>query len=826
MFKNYLTTAYRHLLRYKLDSLLNISGLVIGLTAALLITLFIRHEISYDGFWKDSQRLYRIQTRWVMQGRDDINIVNSPGPLKAAFENYFPNEIQAAARLNFRTPVVYVDSESYADPVSFADPEILDIFDFEIVAGDARAALRGNASIILNEMLARKYFGDADAIGKTLTLDNGYLKRDYQVLAVMRDLPLNTHLDIQALIRIDESDYVDNSGKWMFSSWNSASNHTYFKLHEGNAIEDLNKRIDDFTDASLTVSKGKPSDVNKFNTIAVTDIHLRSEEAGNMKPGGDSDIVYAFGVIALLIVIVATINYINLTTARAGQRVREISIRKVMGARRGQLIFQQLGESTLFVGLALLLTVLLVELALPFLNNMLQLGLVLELGDPLILIGLLSTLLVIGGLSGIYPALILSSSRPSDNLRATTSSSTKGAVRTRNILVVFQTAVTVGLVVATTVVYAQLTYFRLLDRGFEPDQLLVVQGVSRSGISDQQEAFRQLVEGLPGVTTAALSYEAPTKYSENNTRVRIPGESEEKSYPLGSTSVDLHYLQALQVPLLAGRFYQAEMALDQSPQRDALIASGLVQGNIVINDRAVDALGLGTPEQALGRTIETRYEFDNGVMAKAHLTVIGVIGNANLHSAKKTFRPEVYELDSNYNHLLVRYTGTSSEVLSGIQDIWSEMTPSEPFEYFYVDQALEEEFQSEASQANIFLSFALLAMVIGCLGLYGLAAFVTECRRREIGIRKILGARVRDIITLLFGQFSWLVLAANLMAWPVAYLLMSDWLLQYPFRIGNGWIVVICFLAGLLASVVVVMTVGTQAWSVARANPIKAIRHE
>ena len=828
MFKNYLTTAYRHLLRYKLDSLLNISGLVIGLTAALLISIFIRHELSYDGFWQDSQRLYRIQTRWVMQGRDDINIVTSPGPLKAAFENYFPNEIQAAARLNIRTPVVYVGSESYADPISFADPEILDIFDFKIVAGDARAALRGNASIILNEMLARKYFGDADAIGKTLTLDNGYLKRDYQVLAVMRDLPLNTHLDIQALIKIDENDYVDNSGAWMFSNWYAASNHMYFKLREGNTIDDLNKRIDDFTDASMTVSKGKPSDVNKFNTIAVTDIHLHSKEAGNMKAGGDSDIVIAFGVIALLIVIVATINYINLTTARAGQRMREISLRKVMGARRSQLVFQQLGESTLLVGLALLATVFLVELALPFLNNMLQLDLVLELGDPLILVGLLSMLLVIGGLSGIYPALILSSTRPSDNLRATTSSSTQGAVRTRNILVVFQTAVTVGLVVATTVVYAQLTYFRLLDRGFEPNQLLVVQQVSRNGIKDQQEAFRQSVESLSGVTTASLSYEAPSLYSENNTFVGIPGESEEKSYPLGLTSVDLHYLQALQIPLLAGRFYQADMALDHEPRRDDPMANGLMQANIVINDRAVDALGLGTPKQALGRTIETMYEFEDGVKArtKTHLTIIGVIGNANLHSAKKAFRPELYMLDSHYNHLLVRYTGSGSDVLPDIQDSWSAMVPGEPFEYFYVNQALEKEFQSESSQANIFLSFALLAMVIGCLGLYGLAAFVTECRRREIGIRKILGARVRDIISLLFGQFFWLVLAANLMAWPVAYLLMSDWLQQYPFRIGNGWIVVICFLAGLLASIVVVMTVGSQAWSVARANPIKAIRHE
>lgn len=826
MFKNYLVTAYRNLLRFKLDSFLNISGLVIGLTAALLIVLFIRYELSYDKFWKDSQRLYRIQTRWVMQGRDDINIVNSSGPLKSALENYFPNEIETAARMHIVKPVVYVGSESYTDQLTFADPGILDIFDFEILSGDARAALQDNASIVLSESLARKYFGDSDAVGKTLTIDNRYLKRDYKVLAVMRDLPPNTHLDIGALIKIDENDFVDNAGAWMFSDWNSANNHTYFKLREGYAIGNLVKQIDEFTDATLTVTRGKPSDSNKFITIAVPDIHLRSEGAGSMKPGGDIEIVYAFALIALLIVIVATINYVNLSTARAGQRVREIAIRKVMGARRGQLLVQHLGESTLLVGVALLLTVLLVESALPFFNNMLKLNLELKLVDPLIVTGLLSMLLVIGGLSGIYPALILSSCQPSKHLRAHSTASASGASRARNFLVVFQTAVTVCLVVATTVVYAQLSYFRWLDRGFTPDHLLVIQGMHRNGVVDKQEAFRHSVERLPDVASASLSFEAPTQFYENNTRLWIPGESEEQSYSIGSTWVDLHYLEALGIPLLAGRFYRPDMALDQWPDSKNLAEGAVLQGNVVINARAVEALGLGTPDQAVGRTVETRYELDNDGTAKGRFTIIGVIGDTNLHSAKKTVRPEVYLLNVAYAHLLVRYTGAASAVLEDIREAWLAIAPGEPFEYFHVDQALEEEFRSEVNQANIFLSFALLTMVVGCLGLYGLAAFVTECRRREIGIRKILGARVVDIITLLFGQFSWLVLAANMVAWPVIYLLMSNWLQQYPFHIGNGWILVFCVLAGMLATFVVALTVGGQAWGVATDNPVRAIHHE
>jgi putative ABC transport system permease protein len=380
--------------------------------------------------------------------------------------------------------------------------------------------------------------------------------------------------------------------------------------------------------------------------------------------------------------------------------------------------------------------------------------------------------------------------------------------------------------VATIVVYAQLTYFRLLDRGFEPGQLLVIEQVSRNEVADKQAAFKKEVQNLPGVSSVSLSYEAPTNFSENNTRLRIPGGSEDESYPLGSTNVDYDYLDALKIPLLAGRFYQRDMARDLLPSTDDLSDGDVLQGNIVINARAVQTMNMGTPEQAIGRVVENLFPMDDGGQGKILLTIIGVIGDANLHSVKKPVRPEVYELESYYHNLLVRYDGEPAQVLDQVRAVWQDMMGATPFEYFYVDQALATEFRSEVNQANIFLGFAILTMVVGCLGLYGLAAFVTECRRREMGIRKILGASIRDILTLLLGQFSRLVLAANLIAWPVIYMLMSNWLEQYPFRIGAGWIVGFCIIAGVLASFVVAATVGSQAWGVARANPIQAIRHE
>lgn len=828
MFKNYLMTAYRNLLRFKLDSFLNISGLVIGLTAALLIALFVQHERSYDRFWNDAERLYRIQTRWVVEGRDDIDIVNSSGPLKVALESYFPNELEAVARINVRQSLINTGSGSFSDPVLLADPEILDIFDIDILSGDARLALASNSSIIINETLAEKYFGFEDPIGKTLTLDINYLKRDYQVLAVMRDLPNNTHLDIQAMIKIDENDFIDNNGSWMFSTWYSASNHTYFKLKSGSDIAVIDRQLSDFTDASIPDEDNSASSYTKLTTLSVPDIHLHSTAAGTrLKAGGDSEVVLAFAVIALLIVIVATVNYVNLSTARAGQRAREIAMRKVMGANRRQLLTQHLGEALLVMAFSVAMTVICVQLVLPFFNQMLSLNLVLNLSDPVTLGGLLLAVITIGGLSGIYPALILTSYPPSSTLRANQTTATGGAIKARNVLIVFQTAVTVSLIVATTVVYAQLTYFHFLDLGFEPNELLVVEGVSRNDeVSDRQLVFKEAVQRLPGVSSVSMGYEAPTKFNENNTRIWIPGESEDQDYPLGATSVDYEYLDTLQIPLIAGRFYQRNMALDQLPGNDDLSDGEVAQANIVVNERAVQALGMGSPEQAIGRTVETRRYLDDDGEAKIQLTIIGVIGNANLHSAKKSMRPEVYELDTNYGYMLIRYTGDAPQVLEQVRTIWLDMLPTIPFEYFYVDQALAMEFKSEVSQANIFLGFAILTMVIGCLGLYGLAAFVTECRRREMGIRKILGASIGDILALLLSQFSKLVLAANLIAWPVAYLLMSDWLAQYPFRISSGWILVFCLVAGLLASVVVAMTVGSQAWGVARANPINAIRQE
>ena len=503
-------------------------------------------------------------------------------------------------------------------------------------------------------------------------------------------------------------------------------------------------------------------------------------------------------------------------------------MRKVMGAKRHHLIVQHLGESTLIVSFAATMAFIVVEGVLPLFNQAMNLELAIDLSDPATVGGTLLMLFVLGGLSGLYPALVLSSYRPVNALKSNRSGDSGNSAMARNVMVVIQTAVSVSLIVATAVVYTQLTFFRNLDRGFESNGLIVVEGMSRTEVTGQSAAFKDELAKLPQVSAAALSYEAPTRYYENNIRIRIPGESEDTSYPLGTTYVDYEYLDVLEIPLIEGRFYQRDRTLDESPTTDGKSDGDVVQGNIVVNEHAVKTMGLGSPAEAIGREILTNFsvgEDEDGTVL-ARLTIVGVIGNSNLHSAKIPARPETYVLAPNYGHALVRYSGNAADALSQIRSLWSDMMGAEPFEYFFVDQALMEEFRSETNQANIFFAFAILTMSIGCLGLYGLAAFVTERRRKEIGIRKILGASIRDILSLLLSQFTRLVLLANLIAWPVAYLLMTQWLQQYPFRIGNLWIGAFCVAAGIVASLVVAATVGSQAWNVARANPIHAIRQE
>jgi putative ABC transport system permease protein len=823
MIFNYIKIAFRNILRHKLDSFLNIAGLVIGMATALMITLVVRDELSYDRGWADSDRIYRVQTTWVIPGRKNIELVVSSGPLKPALENYFGDQIERVARLNYGRDTVITATEQYREVIGYADPGLLDIFDLEIVAGDARAALADHSSIILSEALAARYFGDEEALGQTLTLAD--MEQDYTVAAIMQDLPRNTHLVIDAIIAIEENHPAVGG---MFTSWNQANNHIYMKLAEGVRIDEIEARLSEFIDATLTSPPEgfeKASDFLILINQPLEGIHLDGQGAGARKAGGDRDVVHAFAIIAVLLVIVAAINFINLSTARAGRRAREVALRKVLGASRWQLLIQHMGEAFMVILCSALVALSIVELMLPFLGSVLDKDLSPDLADPFVGKLIAVTVLLLGAFSGFYPSIILSAFRPAQVLKANQSAETRGTTTVRSVLVVFQSAVTIALVVATSVVFAQVTYFRTADRGFQADNLLVVNGLGTDETRANNETFKAEVLKLPGVSAATLVLEAPTRFFEQNVRLWVPEHDGETSLLVGTTRVDPDYFNTMQIPLLAGRGYDSNRPLDMQPNTEGAVDGDVFYGNIIINAAAVKVLGLGDPSAAIGEVVRLKSDTDDGAYS-IDLTIIGVAGNALIHSVKVLPRPEIYMQRNDYTSLVVRFSNNPAAVRASVKSVWQAIYSNQLFDHYFVEEALAREYQVEKGQMGLFFVFAVLTIVIGCLGLYGLAAFVTERRTREIGIRKVFGASVRNIINQLMWQFSKPVLVANVIAWPVASYFMIDWLSQYPARLDSVWIGAFCINAGLFALIIALATVGTQAWQVARTNPIHALRYE
>ena len=832
MFQNYFRVACRNLLKNKLYSAINIAGLAVGLAACILISVFVRDELSYDRHWANADQLYRLHTTFELPGRDPIVTVVSQGPAKAALKTYFEQEIIATTRFRNFNPVVTRDGSSFTEEVHYTDPDTAAMFDLTLISGDMKKAIADNSSLAVNRSFAMKHFGTTEAVGEVLTFNLFEIQRDYRIGAVFEDLPHNTVLKFQALAMIDESDW--SSRPYMFSQWFSANNTIFLQLRDGVNIDTINNRLAAFTDNHISLPAGavsdkevKGSDFIHYSTISIKDIQLNPAGSGEMKPTGNKTTVLIFAAIAGLILLIACINFMNLSTSRSTQRAREVALRKVMGARRGQLIAQFLGESTLLALIGLLLGLVLVELSLPAYADFLGKTLVFSYIDGFTLAILAGLIAVVGVLGGVYPALVLSGFRPARVLKANKSAESSGSALLRNILVVFQFTISIALIVATTTVYSQMLYATAMDPGFNKDQLLTIEGTNRPGAAEKQDALKQELLGLPGVTRVAFSSEAPFSSSENNQGVSIPGQPEAGTMIIGSLTIGYDFMDTVETPLLAGRNYSRDFALDAMPDPEKLTEGEMGQGNILVNESALRRLGLGTPEQALGR------ELSLGIGGSAHggktalFTVVGVVADMHFQSLKKVKRAQVYLMRGKpSSNILVRYQGDPTKVSAALVRVWKDMIPDVPVEYAFADEVAAQEFTREVNTAKMLGMFSSLAIIIACLGLYGLASFTAERRTKEIGIRKVLGARVTTIVGLLIWQFSKPVLLANLLAWPIAAWGMITWLENFPYRLDSWVLAPLCFMAGLLALTISWLTVGGNAARVARRNPIQALRYE
>ncbi|CAA9534785.1 MAG: Acidobacterial duplicated orphan permease (function unknown) [uncultured Sphingosinicella sp.] len=829
MWGNYLTVALRALTKSRTYAFINIFGLAIGLAACLMILLYVRYETSYDSWLPDAERIYQVQA--IPTSEDIAERVPQQGAHGVVAESLaraFP-EVEAATRAEGQAMNIMQKGEAVSLEMLAAEDNFFRILQLPFIRGDGSRALADMNSTAISRSQAMTLFGSVDVVGRTI--DGSVRGEPYslRVSGVFEDLPRNSHMFFSMVRRITGEEKEQ-------CGWTCINGNVYLKLRPGVDADSINARLPqwerrDIPARNVAGQRVSEGDLFDWRLVNVRDVHLSGAEGAEERPGNDRRTVMTFSIIAILILSMASINFINLATARAGQRAREVALRKVLGARRGQLVTQFLGESMLITGVALLIALALVELSLPYMSSVLNAELnVTYVGEGGIVPIVLLLWLSVGVAGGLYPAFYLSRYQPGEVLKANKSSAEpRGTGRLRGILVVTQFAVSIGLIICTMIVYAQTLFTQQTDLGFRRDGLIQVSGLNRAQVIPAREQLMRRVAALDGVEGVTAGGIWVASGQTLNTDVQIPGRS---SLPLiGFYSVEPKFFDTLGIRLLAGRVLSQNFAKDNAytpyepeeavePAQRAMVERGI---SIVVNENAARRMGFASPETAVGKTVRVNMFGEELGMAPA--TIVGVVADSRFRSLREAVEPTIFYDRGIYSRMIVRYRSADPQALrERIQRVWREMFPDVPVDAEFADAQLAELYTSDAARGRTFASFTLLAVVIACLGLFGLAAFTAERRTKEIGIRKVFGAGVRDIVQLLAWQFSKPVIVANLIAWPVAWWVMRDWLNGFDARIAltPGPFL----LAGFMALVIAIGTIVGHAVKVARTNPIHALRYE
>ena len=829
MWRNYLTVGIRALVRNKTYAFINIFGLATGLAACLMLLIYVGYETSYDRWLPDADRVYQVQSISTDEDSGEPTAQQSShGVVAASLAQAFP-EIEAATRAEGASMIVVRSGEAVSLDMLMANERFFDIIQLPFLRGSRERALTDTSSAAISRSQAMTLFGSIDVVGRTIDGIRRGEPYSLRVSGVFEDLPRNSHMYFNMVRRITAEEEEE-------CGWTCINGNVYVKLRPGADADAINAGLPDWERrgiparnvAGQRVSEG---DLFDWRLVNVQDVHLSGVEGDAERPVNDRRTIVTFAIVALLILGMAAINFINLATARAGQRAREVALRKVLGAQRRQLVAQFLGESMLISGAAMLLALAIVELGLPYLADFLGIELgVRYLGASGILLPVLLLWLLVGLAGGLYPAFYLSRYEPGEVLKANKSSAEpRGTGRLRSVLVVGQFAVSIGLIICTMIVYAQTSFAQKSDLGFRREGLIQIAGANRAVVIPAREQLMRriaAVDGVEGVTAGSIFVASGQTL---NTDVQIPGR---QSLPLiGFYSVEPGFFETLGTRLLAGRTLSRNFAGDNAwtpyepeeavePAQRVLAERGV---NIVINEYAARRMGFGAPAQAVGQTVRINMFGEDMPMVPAN--IVGVVADTRFRSLREPIEPIMFYDRGIYSRIIVRYSASAPErVRQEIGRVWREAFPEVPFEGEFADQQLAELYATDEARGKTFAGFAILAVVIACLGLFGLAAFTAERRTKEIGIRKVFGARSRDIVKLLAWQFSKPVIVANLIAWPVAWWVMRDWLNGFDARIdlGPGPFV----FAGLLALAIAIGTIVGHAIRVSRTNPIHALRYE
>ncbi len=819
MFQNYLVTAFRNLVRHKLYSFINIAGLTVGLTCAIFIILFVRDQLSYDRWIPATQNLYRLEERVSLPGQPPKLSAMTPFVAAQAMLDNIP-EVQARTRLLRPATTILVGNRQFPERVDFVDPNFLQMIRLPLVAGDPAKVFSRPASAVLTESTARKYFGGAWPVGKIIVISGKRCDRPEScalkqqaltVTGILRDLPHNTQLQADVMVPNTVLPPIRPNWFWI-DGW------SYIRLAPGADSQAVTAKfravIDRAVDTMPVLNiRKRGSEVIAPSLTPFTQVHLAANRSYDMTPPASRALVYGFSAIGALILLIACFNFTNLATARAMMRAREISLRKVVGAKRRQLVMQFLGEALLTAMIALALALALNEVLLPVFDRVLGLPIAINyLKDWQLLLGIVAVGAMAGLLSGVYPALVLSAFRPAPMLRMSGTGG-QGAGLTRTVLVVLQFAVSIGLGIAAAVIFAQVSYSRTLDLGFRKDAIAILK-IGDLPPATADSMARALRTG-PDIAAVATSDDIPFSGGHDHISGHAPGASSSEELVLVPASPD--YIRLYGIRLLNGRL------LSEDRPTDGLVPPQVRSGkpfNVLVNASAARRLGY-SPQDAIGKT----FVLDN--LGHNTVTIVGVVADTKQDGPKSPVLGTMYMYWPAFpvDTLSIRIRdGRIAEGLSFIARTWHAHAPSAAVQWHFLDEDFSRQFQADERQGTLFDLFVGIAIFIACLGLFGLAAFSTERRTREIGLRKTFGAATSDIVWMLLRQFSVPVLIANAIAWPVAWYYLHGWLQGFAYRITLSPLYFVT--AGAAALVIAWATVLVHAVRVAGANPIHALRYE
>lgn len=800
MLKNYLKIALRNMLKNRAFSFINVSGLAIGMACCVLILLFVQDEMTYDAYHEEADQIYRLYAL-NKSGGEERYLAPIGAPVAEVFDETLP-EVKKAVRINrgSRVLVEYRDKRFFEERFFFGDPGLFDVFDFPLIKGSSQTALAAPFDCVITETTAKKYFGEADPLGESIVVDNN---NSYTITAVMEDIPSNSHFhfdfiaSLETLTSLLGERYLKHPGNLAF--------YTYLLLEKNTDPRELERKMAE----GVRQSYGeKIAAMRIFLLQPLKSIHLRSRLEYEIEPNSSISFVYTYSAIALCILLIAAFNFVNLSTARSAKRAREVGMRKVLGAFRYQLVKQFLGETILFCIISLLFAVLLVRLFLPLFNSFAGKQIPLNfLIDPSILFGVMGIVLAVGILGGLYPAVFLSAFEPIRTLKGKLGAGGKSR-SFRRFLVLAQFTISIVLIIGTFIIRDQLNYMRNQNLGFSKEQVIVIpmhDQATRQGF----EVIKSEFLNHSSVQNVTASSSVPGR-PVTNIAYRLEGLPDDEPYSMDTFFVDYDFLNTMGIEIVQGRGFSKEFGSD-------------AESAFMLNEAAVRELNW---KDALGKQVIWPSDLRrlDAIVKKGQ--VVGVVRDFHVASLHEEIAPTLLQVrPSSFRYISAKISPVNiPDTLSFFRERWSRFSPAFPFEYTFLDEDFDKLYRADEKVGRLVGTFSLLAIIVACFGLFGLASFAAEQRTKEIGVRKVLGASVMGIILLLSREFTKWVLVANIIAWPIAYFSMNRWLQNFAYKMSTNPMVFI--LSGFLVFAVALATVSFQSVKAAVSDPIDSLRYE